>query len=542
MLLAALSLLGGCGSQPEPGDTPRMPGSTPSVTKSTGAPGPGAGSLLRLPQAAEPTTLDPAQVQDGPTIELLMHVFEGLVQWSPENKLIPALAGKWEVSKDGKTYTFHLRKGAKFHNGREITAEDFVYSLTRTLDPKTVSPVAMVYLNDLAGAAEFHDGKATSVRGIAAPNAQTLKLTIDAPKAFFLAKLTYPTAYAVCKEAIAGTGGRVTEQSCIGTGAFRLQSYLRGDRIQLEGFGDYWDGAPKLGRIERRIVLDNQTRHDKFEAGEFDITDISMQTYRADKNNEKLKPLLHTFERPAVYYLALNQKAYPPFKDRRVRQAFAHAVDKTAILESVHEGLPRRAEGMIPFGVPGHDPDFKGLPFDPAKGKQLLAEAGFPEGKGLPPLKVSFRASVDDIKNTCVVVQQQLQKNLGVTVELDETEWTTFLKKRNDGVMPFYFLRWMADYLDPQNFVSTMLHSRAPENTLGYANPQFDRLSEMADIETDEKSRMANYRLAEGIAIQDAPWIPIYFQKDVELWNPKLQGVEDMALGHLPHKRTTLSP
>ncbi len=500
---------------------------------------------LRLPQFAEPTTLDPAQVEDGPTIELLMQVYEGLLQWNEKNELVPCLAEKWDVSNGGKTYTFHLRKGAKFHNGREVTAADFAFSIQRSLDPKLApkpSTVSMTYLNDLVGATEFHDGKATSIKGVEVVDDHTLRLTIDAPKSFFLAKLTYPTAYAACKEEIEKTGGAVTDASMIGTGAFKLTEYRKGDRIILSGNADYWGGAPKLARMERRIVLDNQTRHDKFEAGELDLSDVSMQTYRADKDNAKFQPLLKTFERPAVYYLALNQNAFPPFKDRRVRQAFAHAIDKSKIIASVHQGLPRQAEGIIPFGVPGYDPNFKGLPFDPARAKQLLTEAGFPEGKGFPPFKLSFRASVDDIKNTAVAIAGQLQENLGIQVELDETEWATFLTRRARGEMPCYFLRWMADYLDPQNFVSTMLHSKAQQNSLGYSNPEYDRLSEQADVMQDAKKRMETYRKAEAIAVADAPWVPIYFQKDVELWSPRLKGVEDMLLGHLPHKRTELTP
>ncbi len=525
LLLAALSAVAGCGG----GSADRGSGSGSESA---------AGDTLRVAQMAEPTTLDPAQVQDGPTIELLMHVYEGLVQWTPENKLAPALAEKWSTSNGGRTYTFTVREGARFHNGRPVTAQDFLYSLTRSLDPKLASPVAMVYLNDIVGAADYREGKAASVKGLEAPDDRTFRITIDAPKAYFLAKLTYPTAYAVCKEAIEGAGGQVTAAGSIGTGAFRLAEYRRGDRLILEASPDYWEGAPQLARIERRILLDGGTRHDKFEGGELDITDVSMAQYQADVANPELKEKMHVFERPAVYYLALNQKAYPPFKDRRVRQAFAHAVNKAEVLRLVHQDLPRRAEGAVPYGVPGHNPALKGLEYDPEKARRLLAEAGFPGGQGLPPLTLSFRASVDDIRNTAVAIQQDLKQNLGVEVRLDETEWATFLKKRNTGEMPFYFLRWMADYLDPQNFLSTMLHSQAPENTLGYANPEFDRLCDQADREQDSAKRFALYQRAEKLMVEDAPWVPIYFQKDVELWNPRLKGVEDMLMGHLPHKRT----
>lgn len=541
LLIGAGLFLAGCG-----GGADTVSGSGTGSPALVGAPGGDVGTppgaTLRVPQAVEPVTLDPAQVQDGPTIEFLMQVFEGLVQWNVENKLAPCLAESWDVSKDGRTYTFHLRKAAKFHNGRAVTSEDFVYSLTRSLAPKTASPVAMVYLNDIVGAGAFNAGTAPAVTGIKAPDAQTLVLTIDQPKAFFLAKLTYPTGYAICKEAIEQTGGVLNEKSLIGTGAFKLAEYRKGDRILLDANAEYWDGAPKIARQERRIVLDNQTRHDKFEAGELDLADVSMQTYRADRQSEKLKPLLKKFERPSIYYLALNQTAFPPFQNAKARQAFAHAVDKGRILREVHEGVPRQAEGIVPYGVPGYNPAFKGYPYDPVKAKQLLAEAGYPNGQNFPPLKIHFRAQMDDIKNTAVAIAAQLQENLGIQVQPEETEWALFIRKRNNGDMPFYFLRWMADYLDPQNFLSTMLRSGTPENKIGYRNPEFDRLCDAADVERDPKKRMELYHQAEKIGVADAPWVPIYFQADVELWNPKLQGVEDMLMGHLPHKRTSFAP
>jgi ABC-type transport system substrate-binding protein len=507
-----------------------------------GASSPPSGSVLHVAQQAEPTTLDPAQVQDGPTIELMMHVFDGLVQWNVQNELIPALAEKWDVSDGGRTYTFHLRKGVKFHNGRALTADDFVYSLTRSLSPKLASPVAMVYLNDIVGAREYNQGKAPSVSGLSAPDAETLKIRIDVPKAYFLSKLTYPTAYAVCKEAVEKTGGKIDETSMIGTGPFKVIEYRRGDRFILDPNPEYFEGAPKLARIERRILLDNSARRDKFEAGELDITDLSMATYRADKANPELRSQIHQFPRAAVFYLALNGKAYPPFQDKRVRQAFAMAVNRQQIVDSVLEGVPQVAHGIIPAGVPGFDPQFRGLPYDPAKARTLLAQAGHANGQGMPPLTLSFRASVEDLKNAATAIQEDLQQNLGIKVNLDEVEWGTFLSRRNSGAMPFYFLRWAADYLDPQDFLSLMLHTGSPENSLGYSNPEFDRLCDGADVMQEPEKRWAAYRKAEAIAVDDAPWVPIYFQRDVELWNPKLRGVEDSLMGHLPHKRTYFEP
>jgi oligopeptide transport system substrate-binding protein len=525
--LLGLALLAGCGR----GEAVRG-GST------AGSGAAGGSTVLRLAQTAEPTTFDPALVQDGPTIEVLMHLYDGLLEWTSDNDLAPALAEKWEVSRDGHTYTFHLRSGVKFGNGREVVADDFVYSLTRALLPATASSVATTYLGDIVGAQEVAEGKATTLTGVKARSDRVLEITIDAPKAYFLAKLTYPTAYAVAREAVEPRGGRIDEKNAIGTGPFRLSEYSRGERIVLMANDDYYEGRPKLDRIERLIVLDAGTRHQMFEAGQLDLVDVSTADLEQDRKDPNLSRLLHSFARPAVFYCALNQRAYVPFRDRRVRQAFNHAIDRERLVKTVLLGVNPPAYGIVPPGVPGHDPGFRGLAFDPAGARRLLAEAGYPDGKGLPPLTLTFRERSPDIKRTAEVIAEMLRANLGVPVALRELEWGKFLAERNRGTMPLYFLRWMADYLDPQNFLSVMLHSSAPENTIGYSNPEFDRLCDTADTTQDRERRLALYRQAEALVVEDGAWVPIYFQRDNELWNPALRGVEDMLMGHLPHKRT----
>jgi oligopeptide transport system substrate-binding protein len=523
-----LTALAGC----RPAGAPR-----PSTSSSQASPG---AATLHLAQSAEPTTFDPDVVQDGPTIEVLMHVFDGLVQWTTTNQLAPALAERWETSADGRTYTFHLRPGVKFQNGRALKAGDFVYSMNRALWPETHSPVAMSYLNDIVGAAEVAAGRARAAKGLSAPDDHTLKITIDAPKAYFLAKLTYPTAYALCREAIEAKGGRLDETNLVGTGPFRLTEYRRGERIVLERNPEYFEGAPKLARIERAIVLDAGTRHAMFENGQLDIVDVSMADLEQDRKDGELSSKLQYFDRPAVYYAALNQRAFAPFKDRRVRQAFSQAVDKERICRTVLLGVNQKASGILPPGIPGYDPKYAGLPFDVTKAKQLLAEAGYPNGQGFPSLTLTFRERAPDITRVCEAMADMLRANLGVNMSLRELEWGKFLQERNRGTLPFYFLRWAADYLDPQDFLSVMLRAGAPENTIGYSNAEFDRLCDRADGESDPVLRLSLYRHAEQIAVNDAPWSPTYFQKDVELWNPRLRGVEDCLMGHLPHKRTTI--
>jgi ABC-type transport system substrate-binding protein len=496
--------------------------------------------VLRYPLTAVPTTFDPALVQDGPTIDMLQNIYEGLVGWNDRSEVVPMVAEKLpEVSADGKTYTFTLREGVTFHNGRAVTSEDFVFAITRSLDKKTNSSVALNYLNDIEGAEAFAKGEATSISGLKAPDAKTLMITLVAPRAYFLGKLTYPTAYAVPKEEVEKGGGLISEKNAIGCGPFKLESYIPRSKATLVANEAYWQGKPKLSKIERPVVLDVKTARNLYDAGQLDYINEEKANYEVDSKNAALKDQIKLWDRAATFYLGLNQTKYTPFKDKKVRQAFAHAIDKDAIVKNVLLGVNQKAEGVLPKGIPGFDESFKGLSYDPAKAKALLAEAGFPEGKGLPPLTLSFREQVSDLRKTAEVVKEQLAQ-VGVTVNLQEMEWAAYLKMNNDNKHDFFHMRWSADYIDAQNFLSLLLTSTGTENHTGYANPAYDALCKEADASTDPKKRLELYRKAEAIVTDDAPWVPLYFQRDLELMKPHVSGIRDSLMGHLPHITTEI--
>ncbi len=497
------------------------------------------GQVLRIPLVVEPTTMDPAVVQDGPTIEVLMHIYDGLVEWNERNEVVPAIAERWEVSPDGRTYTFYLRKNVRFHNGKEVTAEDFRWSLNRALRPETASTVAPTYLNDIVGAKEVMEGRAKEAKGIKALGRYILQITIDRPRVYFLAKLTYPTGYVLDRESVEKDPR--WQEHPVGTGPFKLKEWVHHSRVVLERNSHYFEGPPRLERIERPIILDAGTRHRQYETGELDMTDVPIGEYERDRKDPVLRRELVLLDRASVFYLCLNQKAFPPFRDRRVRQAFNYAIDKDALIRVVMRGVPRRADGILPPGIPGFDSHFRSYDYNPAKARALLAQAGYPNGRGFPPLTLTFRENAPDMKRFAEGLAEMYRRNLGIDVRLRGLEWGTFLQERNRGTMPFYFLRWAADYLDPQDFLSVMLHSGSPENGAFYSNPTFDRLCDQADGERDPHRRIQLYRQAERIAMEDAPWVPLYFQKDIELWKPYVKGVANSLMGHLPHKRTYIA-
>lgn len=529
-VLAAASFVAGCSSRGSVGNANQ--GHTPGV--------------LRYAISNEPTTLDPALVSDGWTVDLLMQVYEGLVGWGPNNQILPMVAEKLPtLSPDGRTYTFTIRPNVTFTNGRAVGADDIKYSLTRALDPKLNSPVAMTYLNDIVGAQALFDGKTNELTGVKVLDARTVQITIDKPRAYFLGKLTYPTGYVLAREEIekgptTENGGRTIDATnSVGTGPFVMASYTPQQKVVLDANTRYWNNKPKLDRIERPIVLSAQTRRNLYDTGDLDLIEITKGEYERDRDNSGLQKETKQWNRAAVYYLGLNQTHYAPFRDKRVRQAVAHAVDKDAILKNVLLDVPPKAEGVVPIGVPGHDPTLRGLPFDPQKAKQLLAQAGFPGGKGLPPLTLTFREQWPDLSKTAQVVQQQLAA-VGITIQLNEMEWGAFLKATDNKEVDFLHMRWSADYLDPQNFLSVLLHSKAPENRVAYSNPDYDALLEQADAESDPDKRTALYRRAERIVVEEAPWVPLYYQRDIELIKPYVKNLRDSLMGHLPHTTTVV--
>jgi ABC-type transport system substrate-binding protein len=250
-----------------------------------------------------------------------------------------------------------------------------------------------------------------------------------------------------------------------------------------------------------------------------------------------LKDQIKLWDRASTFYLGMNQTNYAPFKDRRVRQAFAHAIDKTAIVKNVLMDVNQQAEGVVPKGIFSYDTTFKGLPYDPEASKKLLAEAGFPEGKGLPPLTLYFREQQPDLRKTAEVIKEQLGA-VGINIQLNEMEWGAYLRLNEQKKMDLFHMRWAADYLDPQNFLSLLLTTKGTENYTSYSNPAFDALCAQADAESDLAKRTELYRKAERIVVDDAPWVPLYYQKDLELIKPYVSGVRDMLLGHLPHLTT----
>jgi len=502
----------------------------------------GQENMLRYPLSSNPTSLDPAVVEDGDTIDVLQQIYEGLVRWGTDNSIQPNLASSWEIIHGGTTYIFHLRKDVKFSNGTPFTANAMKSSIERSCDPEVRSPTASEYLSNIVGVDDRLAGKADSVAGVKVIDDNTLEIDLVKVAPYFLGDLTYPNTFAVCPSSVPAHQQITSISQMVGTGPFDASKYVEDQVFQMNSNPNYWDGKPSIDGIIRPIVKDAQTRLNLFKANQIDILDLQRQDVKSLQADPVLSKDLKFQPRAATWYVAFNLKMYAPFGDRRVRRAFSMAIDTNSIVKNVLDGINTVATGILPPGVLGFRTHTAIITYDPAKAKELLAQAGFPDGSKMPPLKLYFRTDVEDIKLVAEAVQNYLKKNLDVNVTLTPMDWVTYLSQNDKSMLPFYHMRWGADYLDPQDFLSLLLTTNGADNKQYYSNPQVDQLCARADAMPQESpQRLALYARAEDLILQDAAWLPIFFQRDVQLVNPRVHGLREMILGMLPHSKVSIT-
>ena len=490
---------------------------------------------FRYPIITTPTSFDPGNVQDGDTLDLLQQIYEGLVTWDTNSRVTGAIAESWE-SADGIVWTFHLKEGVTFHNGREVEASDVKWSIERACRPGVQSVTIDAYLSDIVGLSECADpdNPINEVSGIQVIDKYTLQITLKQKTPYFLGKLTYLVSAVLPKEAVPLNGKISTLDQMVGTGPYRIIKYEPDLRVVLERYEGYHGGPAKTKTIERLIIKDAIARLNVYKQGEVDMTMLARQDIAGLMGTEWEKDLKY-FDRPAIWYVGLSPANYKPFEDVRVRQAFALAIDKKKIVNEYLGGVNTVANGIVPPGVPGHRPDAPAFEYDPERARALLAAAGYPGGRGMPPLELNYREMRPDVRIVGEAVQSMVSEVLGVEITIRTLEWGAYLEKYNRRELSFFHMRWAADFLDPQNFLSHMLATWGPENKIGYSSSAFDALCRRADTLMDMDERIPLYQQAEDVVLNDAVWIPIYFQRDVELHRSNLSGLRESLFGHLPH-------
>ena len=492
---------------------------------------PQGGTLLRL--GSDPPTLDPHLSADHSSAIIIAEVFGGLVTFEAQNptnikdqqlEIVGDLAETWDISDGGKTYTFHLRKNAKFHNGRPVTAQDVKWSLERATDPATQALTADIFLGDILGVPAKLEGLATEISGVRVIDDHTLSITADATKPYFLAKLTYSTAFVLDQENVEGNPNWFREPN--GTGPFRLAEYSVGELIRLERNEFYHLGPPNLAEV--RLILSGGNSMLMYENDELHVTGIFLSQLDSvlDPSNPLSKDVQIAPPPFQIDYMGMNTNL-PPFDDRKVRQALNYAVDKESIANVLHQGLSISAQGILPPGIPGYNPGLQGYEFNPAKAMQLLQESKYGANLDKFPritltLPGSFGAPVGGSTEAILAMWRE---NLGIEVELVQTEWATFLQDLRQRRFQMYGgLSWGADYPDPENFLDVLFHSESIDNNMAYSSAELDGVLEQARIELDQQKRFELYHEAEEIILRDAPWIPLWHgNESYRLVKPNVQ-------------------
>ncbi len=577
----ALSLLSACGGKTQETQAPETQAPTvESQAPETQAPVDGAFNL-NVNVASEPQTIDPALNSAVDGAIMTGHMFEGLFRWADSGELVdgvqdcnlaelvPGQAESYEkvVNDDGTvTYTFKLRDGIKWSDGKDVTAGDFVYSWRRLATPTTAADYC--YMIDMVkGYAEVNGGTPTgekdaegkdvmeyadpSTLAVEAPDDKTFVVTLTYDCPYFLEICAFPAAFPVREDVVSANpdGWTHNVETYISNGAYKLTQWDHNSQIIMAKNENYYD-YDKLGpdTITFKLMDDNNAMLTGFNSGELDfIEDMPVDEIPTLLSNGDLRIVPYI----GTYYVCYNvEKA--PFDDPKVRQAFTLAIDAQYIVENVTQTGQVPASGFVPSGVAGADGDFRtegGDYWTPAttdeqyaenvkKAKELLAEAGYPDGKGFPTVTYLYNTS-DNHKKIGEALQQQWQTALGVEVKLENQEWAAFLETRKNGEYQIARNGWIADYNDPISFLDMWL-TGGGNNDAQYSNKDYDAAINEAKSTADPAARMAAMHKAEDIIMgQDWALGPIYFYTQKYMLNTDVKGMYYTPLGYFFFDRCT---
>jgi oligopeptide transport system substrate-binding protein len=462
---------------------------------------------------------DPATTTDGGD----KLVFSGLVALDTKLKLIPDLAEAWEVT-GGVTYRFKLRPNARFHNGKPVTAHDFVYAWERAAAPETKSSTVLAYLGDIVGVRDMQAGKAKHISGLAALDDQTLQVTIDSPKPYFLYKLTYPVAAVVDRLNI--EAGPNWYRLPNGTGPYRLARWETGKTMVYVRNDDFYLMPPAIPYIVK--LLDYGTEVQLYETGQVDVAHVGLQDLaRLQDPQSPLHADLQSGSRLCTGYVVFDI-SQPPFDDTKVRQAFSFAFDRQKFIDSTQDGFAAPALGLYPPGLPGYNPDLNGLTYDPERARQLLAESKYGGTGGLPPIVYTDQGYGSATHANVAAMVQMWQQIFGITITVENIAPENFAAEidagRHGQLVNYPWDSWCADYPDPENFADLLFHTGAELNRGHYSNPEVDALLDKARVEPDTAARLALYQRVEQLIVDDAP---VLFTDRIDqyvLVKPHIQG------------------
>jgi len=484
---------------------------------------------------AEPETLDPALITGQPEGRIVNALFEGLLRFDRKGVAGPGVATSWEISPDHCTYTFHLRPEARWSDGKRTTAQDFVDSWRRTLDPSTASAYSY-QLFSVEGAEEYANGKTMdfSKVGVRALDERTLRVTLRQTTPYFLDLCAFPTLYPVRTDLVAKYGDDwVKPGNLVGNGAFVLEDWSINDAVHLKKNPRYWDSnAVQLRSVEVLPISQANVAYNFYAARQADLIMDKGLAPPSLLDALKTRPDFHAAPFLGTFFLRFNCSR-GPFADVRVRKAFAMSVDRKRITTKITRAGESDALSFVPPGIAGYEAP-EGLSENAGEARRLLAEAGYPDGKGFP-LTTYLYSEGELNEGVAVELQSMWKQQLGVTVQLARQEWKVYLNSL--GSLDFGIARssWVGDYPDPNTFLDLFL-SESGNNRTGWKSADYDRMIHDAAAETDPSKRFSILRHAEEFLIREGvPVSPLFFYVGIQLYDGnRLGGIEPNVLDEHP--------
>ncbi|HHV34585.1 MAG TPA: peptide ABC transporter substrate-binding protein [Syntrophomonadaceae bacterium] len=478
---------------------------------------------------ASPETMDPAMSTGLPEATIQNALFEGLYRYGADKELQPAVAEKVDVSEDGLKYVFTIKKDVKWSNGDPVTAHDFEYSWKRLLDKETGAEYAYQAFY-IKNGEEFNAGKVSADEvGVKATDDYTLEVELVAPTPYFLDLTAFANLFPLHEETVEGNENwAASPDTIVGNGPYKMTAFQAQEKVEMVKNENYWDtDNVNLDKLTMTFVEDENTELSMFESNQIDIAENVPV-----KDTQKLladgKAI--SFPEAGCYYYIFNCKK-APFDDARVRKAFTYAIDRQAIIDNITQAGQKPALAYTPFGFPDEtvDKDFRSVggdyfkDNDVEKAKELLAEAGYPDGKGLPDIEIFYNTQ-EAHQKIAEAVGQMWKDNLGANVKLRNSEWAVYLSDRDEGNFQVARAGWMADYNDAMTYMD-MHVTDGGNNDSFWSNAEYDELINEAKASNDEKLRIENMHKAEKILMDEMPVAPIYFYVNVNMYQPWVKGV-----------------
>jgi len=491
-------------------------------------------------------SLDPAQVTDSNSISIIQLVYSGLVRLDDRNNVAPDLAQSMPVvSKDGLTYTFTLRPNLAYSDGTPLTAADVAASITRSLSKAANSPNALLYLGHIKGAADWNSGKAKSLTGIAAPDARTVRITLDRPISYFLQTLTYPTSFVV-KPGLAPNAdliGPSAQSRNIGSGPFMFSRAWRYHQEMYLAPNPHWyeAGRMRLKELDVPFISTPDTAYSEYRSGQIPLAGVPSADLAAARGSADL----HSSPTLSTYYLVPNlgrdARCKPvgcaPFDDPHFRRALLYAVDRQTLATKILHGTVQPLCGLIPQGIAGYDPTLCALaPYDPARARTELALARKDFGGHLPHegnLSVFYPSGSQDLANVMTALENEWTA-VGLNVAITARPQNTYLTLISQPSTPFIIDNWVYDYADPQDFADNLIGAGSTYNIGNYTNPAVQSLLDRADVTPNGPARTALYVQAQRQAMIDVAFIELYQPVSYVRWQSTIHGLVLTPAGAIP--------